>query len=424
MSVIIDRRLNPRDKAIKNRQKFIQRSREQIKKYVRDAIDNDSISDIEKGKIRVKVKGINEPTFQKDRTTGDKKYVLPGNEEYVVGDSEKKPQQQSGKKGSGDPSDDGQGEDGFEFVLSSDEYLDFIFEDLELPHLIKKQMKDMTKVKPHRAGFTNQGNPSQLDIIRSLKNSLGRRIGLNRPKNDRIEEIEQLLKKEHTPASRTALEKELMELKRRQKAIPWLDPFDVRYRNFNMVPQPITQAVMICIMDISGSMGEYEKNIAKRFFFLLHMFLNRKYEKVQIVFIRHHTSAKEVDEEEFFHSKETGGTIVSSGLKLAKEIIDTRYNVNDWNIYVAQSSDGDNTMSDNIETDKVLRIIMPIIQYFAYVEIMNEDPTPYNYFGKISLLSTLYKKIKKDFTHLAICNIDGLGNIWTVFKKLFQKETS
>ena len=173
MTTIIDRRLNPRDKTIKNRQKFINRSREQIRKSVKEAIKTGNISDIENEKVRVPVKGIDEPEFTINPKTGDKEYVLPGNDKYVVGDTEPKPK--GGEGEGGNKGGLGTSEDDFEFLLSRDEYLDFIFEDLELPDLIKKQMKDVTKIKPKRSGYSNQGNPNQLDIVRSLKNSLGYR---------------------------------------------------------------------------------------------------------------------------------------------------------------------------------------------------------------------------------------------------------
>jgi hypothetical protein len=396
MSTIIDRRLNPRDKTIKNRQKFIERSREQIKKAVRDAIDSGNIADIENGKVRVKTKGVDEPTFTTDHQTGDKRYVLPGNEDHVVGDRQEK--QKSGQGQGGTKGGEGQGEDDFEFLLNQDEFLDFIFEDLELPDMLKKQVKDVTKIQMKRAGYSNQGNPSQLDIVRSLKNSLGRRIGLSRPKDEEIEELKKQLFFETDDNERLRLVKEIEELQRRQIAVPWLDPFDVRYRNFVPQPQPMTQAVMFCIMDVSGSMGQNEKDLAKRFFFFLHMFLNRKYEKVQIVFIRHHESAKECDEEEFFHSKESGGTKVSTALELAKKIIDDRYPVNDWNIYVAQASDGDNFEYDRGATVNAVNSLLPLSQYFAYLEVQNQ------YRGWDQLIASevwqVYRDLaKKQFQH-------------------------
>lgn len=417
MSTFTDRRLNPRDKTIKNRQKFIERSREQIKKAVKESIDNGNIADIENGKVRVKVKGVSEPTFGIDSSTGNKKYILPGNKEFVVGDEQEKPDNSNGQGGQSGGL--GRGEDDFEFILNREEFLDFIFEDLELPNLVKKQMKDVSKVKPQRAGYTNTGNPSQLDVIRSLKNSLGRRIGLNRPKNENIEELEEELAKETEPERIAELEQLILELKQRQGAIPWLDPFDVRYRNFVPVPQPITKAVMFCVMDVSGSMGKREKDLAKRFFLLLHMFLNRKYQKVDIVFIRHHEEAFEVDEQEFFNSRESGGTVVSTAIKMTKDIIEKRYNINDWNIYVAQVSDGDNHSGDVDECEQSMMALLPLVQYFAYVEIKNM-------FG-LNLKSNIwevYEVLEDLFQHLKLKKASAITDIWLVFKDLFSKERS
>lgn len=415
MSNIIDRRLNPRDKTIKNRQKFIQRSRQQIKKAVKDAIDTGNIADIENGKVRVKVKGIDEPTFSIDHKSGDKKYVMPGNDQYVVGDQEEKQKQGQGQGGS--KAGLGEGQDDFEFVLNQEEFLDFIFDDLELPDMLKKQMKDVTKVKPKRAGYTNVGNPSQLDVVRSLKNSMGRRIGLKRPSRKEIEELEKQIEEETDNDIKLQLEEELQKLKNRMLAIPWLDPFDVRYRNFTMTPQPMTQAVMFCVMDVSGSMGQREKDLAKRFFFFLYMFLRRKYEKVQIVFVKHHETAYEVNEEDFFHSKDSGGTVVSTALKLTKKIINDRYNVNDWNIYIAQASDGDNLDSDYDETLDSAEALMPLVQYFAYIEVKHP------YFVAETDLWETYDTLTNNYSHIQLKKVNDVKDVWLVFKDLFTKGT-
>lgn len=417
MSNIIDRRLNPRDKTIKNRQKFVQRSREQIKKAVKDAIDSGHIADIEDGKARVRVKGISEPEFHTDPNTGDKRYIMPGNDKFIVGDQEDKPKGGEGEGGT--KGGLGRGEDDFEFILNQEEFLDFIFEDLELPDLVKKQIKDVTKVKPKRAGYTNTGNPSQLDVVKSLKNSIGRRLGLNRPKLEEVEELERQLEETCDPVVRAELEEKITELKRRQLCIPWIDPFDVRYRAFTMQPQPMTKAVMFCVMDVSGSMGKKEKDLAKRFFFFLHMFLHRKYEKVDIVFVRHHEEASEVDEEEFFNSRESGGTVVSTALKLTKSIIDSRYNVNDWNIYVAQVSDGDNFSNDKQEAINAMNVLLPLTQYFAYVEIKNEY---YLRSGAASDLWNTYSTISSENKHLHMRIASEVADIWKVFKELFSRE--
>lgn len=418
MSTIIDRRLNPRDKTIKNRQKFIERSHEQIKKSVKDAIDSGNIADIENGKARIRVKGISEPEFTVDPKSGNKKYVLPGNRDHVVGDQQDKSKEESGE--SGTKGGLGRSEDEFEFILSQDEFLDFIFEDLELPDLVKKQMKDVTKIQLKRAGYTNTGNPSQLDVVRSLKNSLGRRIGLHRPNNEEIDELEQQLKDETDPDIIVELEQRLAELKQKQIAIPWLDPFDVRYRNFVPQPQPMTKAVMFCVMDVSGSMGQREKDLAKRFFFFLHMFLHRKYEKVDVVFIRHHEEASEVDEDTFFHSRESGGTVVSTALQLAKKIIDQRYNINDWNIYIAQASDGDNIEFDAGACRAAMESLLSVAQYVAYLEVQH------NYGGFDQLVSSevwkIYRELVKEHSNMQIRKARETKDVWQVFKELFSKE--
>jgi len=428
MSNIIDRRLNPRDKTIKNRQKFIKRSREQIKEAVKEAIKEGNVADIENERVRVRTKGISEPTFRPDPKTGDKRYVMPGNKEFVAGDTQDKPpDEEGGGGGQGDPSDSGEGEDDFEFYLNRDEYIDFLFEDLELPDLVKKQVKDLTKVSMHRAGYTNTGNPSQLDIVRTMKNSMGRRIGLKRPKNEELEELyEQLAlaqeRKDNVEESR--IQGLIDELEKRRIAIPWMDPFDVRYRAFTPRPEPMTQAVMFCIMDVSASMGEMEKDLAKRFFLFLHMFLQRKYEKVEIIFIRHHVEAKEVDEDEFFHSKESGGTIVSSALTLAKEIVNKRYNVADWNIYVAQASDGDNFPQDQVAAKSAVEDLLEISQYFAYVELNPLDKVPYFYGYQKSMtdLWKTYYHLAKENDHMNMRKVNTVKDVWKVFRELFTKE--
>lgn len=427
MSNIVDRRLNPRDKTIKNRQKFIQRSHAEIKKSVKDAIDSGHIADIENGKVKIKVKGISEPSFGVDPKTGNKKFVMPGNDRFIVNDTQEKPKDGDGEGGT--KGGLGRGEDDFEFQLNKDEFLQFIFEDLELPDLAKKQMKDVTKIEYKRAGYTNAGNPSQLDVVKSLKNSLGRRIGLGRPTDEELDLLELELTKltnvlEGNPLDGVAalryriVEARIAEIKQKRVAIPWMDPFDIRYRNFIPTPQPMTKAVMFCIMDVSGSMGQREKDLAKRFFVFLYMFLERKYEKVEIVFIRHHEVADEVDEETFFSSKESGGTVVSSALQLTKDIIKSRYNVNDWNVYTAQVSDGDNYSNDAQNTLKLITEILPLVQHYAYVEITSA-------YHSIPMAGTdlwkTYREAAVDSPHLNMKQVKEIADIWKVFKDLFKK---
>lgn len=419
MTSIIDRRLNPRDKTIKNRQKFISRSKEAIRSKVREIIDTGSIKDIDATtKTKVKVKGINEPTFSIDRRSGDKKYVLPGNKQYAAGD--KVPKEESPASGSGGKSaGKGKGEDDFEFILTEEEFADFLFDELELPHLIKKQLKNVKQVEYQKAGFKSFGTPNQMDITRTAKNAIARRIGLVRPKNEEIEELEQQLESETDQEKIEELTLKIQALKSKQIAVPWIDPFDVKYRNYVPVPKPISQAVMFCVMDVSASMQEKEKDIAKRFFMLLHMFLKRKYERLEVVFVSHHDEANEVDEDTFFHGRETGGTVVSTAIKLTNEIINERYNLNDWNVYVAQCSDGDNASYDDDNIIAEMRDLLPKTQYFAYVEVGNLHSVS---MGIYSLLWQTYIHMMEDYPHFQMKMVFDNTGIWQVFTELFAKE--
>ena len=207
---------------------------------------------------------------------------------------------------------------------------------------------------------------------------------------------------------------ELERQMRRSKVIPYLDPVDVRYNRFERVPRPVAQAVMFCLMDVSGSMTQSTKDIAKRFFILLYLFLKRNYDKIDVVFIRHHTSAKEVDEEEFFYSRETGGTIVSSALKMMQEIMAERYPANEWNIYAAQASDGDNWNDDSpLCRDILINQIMPFVQYFTYVEI-----TPREH----QALWYEYNQVAEAFSDaFAQQQLVSAADIYPVFRELFQR---
>ena len=214
----------------------------------------------------------------------------------------------------------------------------------------------------------------------------------------------------------TRLEERVAFLKKKIHAVPFIDTLDLRYNNRVRVPAPSTQAVMFCIMDVSGSMDEAKKEVAKRFFILLYLFLTKNYQKIELVFIRHHTSAKEVSENDFFYSRETGGTVVSSALELLNQIIAKRYHPKAWNIYVAQASDGDNWNADSPYCLELLRDnIMPMIQYFAYIEIMPRHHQS---------LWEMYLHVAEQYPQFAMENIDTVADIYPVFRALFKRKTA
>ncbi len=418
MTQIIDRRLNGRNKSAVNRSRFIQRYKGQIRKAVADAIAGRSITDIDNGeKISIPARDISEPVFGHGRG-GAREAVHPGNVDFITGDKMQRPE--SAGKGGGKASDSGEGMDEFVFEISREEFLNFFFEDLALPNLVKTRLATLPQHKMVRAGHTSDGTPSNINVIRSLRGAQGRRIALSAPLREQLltveEELETLLKTSRKDDPRVAeLEAEIARLKDKILAIPFIDTFDLRYNNRIRQPRPTTQAVMFCLMDVSGSMDQSRKDIAKRFFILLYLFLTRTYERIQVVFIRHHTIAMEVDEDDFFHSRETGGTVVSSALELMHEIIRERYPTSDWNIYAAQASDGDNWSSDSpLCRDLLISGIMPCVQYFAYIEIKPDQHQS---------LWDEYLKVRASSPNFAMQHIDTQADIYPVFRELFKKQS-
>ncbi len=421
---IIDRRLNPKGNSIGNRQRFIRRARAEIAKVVQEASSRRNVADIGQGdRVVIPSHGLKEPLFRKASGSGNRSHVLPGNKEFVPGDKLPRPPA-GGGSGGREGSPDGGGDDEFQFVLSRQEFVDLFLEDLELPELVKKQVRQSESTALTRAGFSVSGAPANLNIIRTMRNSLSRRIALKRPRSDDIrrlrEEIERLAD-EPRPARFAEAEEELKVLLRRSKAIPFIDPIDVRYNRFEPVPKPVTQAVMFCLMDVSGSMTESMKDLAKRFFMLLYLFLEQRYRHVDLVFIRHTHEAKEVDEQTFFYSTETGGTVVSTALEQMRQIVQARYSPADWNIYAAQASDGDNTAGDNERTASLLAdVVLPVCQYFAYLEVGEHDDR----FGRETALWRTYKLIAEVNDALAMRRVRSRSDIYPVFRELFSRNRS
>lgn len=414
---IIDRRENPKGKNLPNRQKFLKRVRKYLDTQVRDAMKKKSITDTEGIDISVPSTGIDEYTFDYVHTTGEWDKILPGNKEFTAGDRVKKPQGSSGGGGNNAGTGSG-GDDNFTFTLTRDEYLDIVFEDLELPDLVKTSEKAAVAWHKIRSGFKTDGNPSQLDLVRSLKNSLGRRLALRKPIENKIDILDDKLKDIENEQF-IDFQEEIELLKRKRSAIPWVDPIDLRYRRWDRKPIPNSQAAIFCLMDVSGSMGEKEKEIAKRFYLLLYLFLERKYEKVQIIFVRHTDTAEEVDEQEFFYSNESGGTAVSSGLKLVHKIIVERYPIDTWNIYVVQASDGDNYYTDSPKCAELMKMILPLVQYYVYAEVKqsysmsSDDDTN---------VWTLMMSLAKTNAKLAVVHLPSVEKVVNVFRQVFAKE--
>jgi hypothetical protein len=433
MSHFIDRRLNPKGKSLANRQRFLRRARAQIREAVQKSLKDSAVADLGKErKVRISTKGTREPRFRLDpRSGGENDFVLPGNKEFMPGDEIKKPRAGEGNVHGKEAADSGEGEDDFEFIMTQEEILDIFFEDLELPNLVRTTLKETPSRTWRRAGITTSGSPTQINLLRTMRNAFGRRLALKRPRPADIESLEtQLEAMEHgdtqTPEARErigALKEQLAKAIERRKWIAFIDPVDVRFNAFTEQPIPTSRAVMFCLMDVSGSMGEREKDLAKRFYMLLHLFLKRRYERVEIVFIRHTHDAQEVDEPEFFYSRQSGGTIVSTALEKMLEIQSERYVTADWNIYAAQASDGYTQSGDARHCVEILNEqIMPLCQYYAYIEILDErEMEVFANEDSGAELWRAYRTLAGVWSNFATKRIARPVDIFPVFRELFKK---
>jgi len=407
--MIIDRRLNDRNKSAGNRQRFIRRYKSQLRRAVTDAVAGRSITDMERGaEVGIPVRDISEPQFAIG-SGGDRDVVLPGNREFVRDDRLPRPQGGAGGsgKGEGGGSGDGSGDrDQFTFTLSKDEFMNLFFDDLELPRLARATLGDSEQFRYQRGGYTPSGAPMNLSVTRSLRNALARRMALGAP----------LRRERDLLVASGGLPGEIEALEQRLRALPFLDEYDLRFRNRYKVAEPVSKAVMFCLMDVSASMTEDKKDLAKRFYILLYLFLTRKYKRVELVFIRHTEDAEEVSEHDFFHDPKTGGTVVLSALKLMTEIAAARYGGSDWNIYGAQVSDGDAFGADVEKSRNFLAsAILPLCRYFTYVEVPDRVDITTPLGGAYGLIGD---------ERFAIARILDRGEVYPALRGLFNKEAA
>ena len=423
---IVDRRFDSKHKSSVNRGRFIKRFKGQIRKAVADAIGQRGVRDLDNGeKVGIPGKDIEEPQFGHGKG-GSWETINPGNDRFSQGDQVDRPEGGASGSGSGQAGKDGESLDDFVFTLTRDEFLDIFFDELALPNLIKRQLARIDQYRRVRAGYTQSGVPTNINLGRTMRGAAGRRIAVGAPYAAKLRALEAELKAlldkaatdlaltEEEDPEITRVRREITKLRARMDAVPFVDTFDLRYNNRIRLPQPTTQAVMFCLLDVSGSMDEGRKNVAKRFFMLLYLFLTRNYERTEVVFIRHHTVAFEVDEDEFFTSRESGGTVVSSALELMRKIIVDRYPSGLWNIYGAQASDGDNWNDDSPRCRELVQAsLLPLTQYFAYIEIT--DGPPQNLWREYEKLQVAHPG------HFAMQRIANVTDIYPVFRELFKK---
>jgi len=414
---IVDRRGDPPGRGAVNRERFIRRFKDDIKRAADEEFGKRSITDVGRGgRISIPGRGLAEPRLTHDDDTGNRDFVLPGNREYLPGDSVSRPRRSGGDGADGDEPGSGEGTDSFAFALSREEFLSLFFDDLELPNLERTRFGEMSMQRMRRGGYSREGLPTNLLPGMTVRMGIARRIALRGAMAERIKELEAESETAQEP-ERAALLVEIERLRKRREALPFIEDVDRRYRSRVPTAAPATRAVMLCLMDVSGSMDERKKDLAKRFFALLYLFLERKYGHVDVIFVRHTETAEEVDEERFFNDPQTGGTLVYPALELALRIIQTRFAGPDWNVYIAQASDGDCTGEDGHKSAAFIgQELLPLVRYFAYIDI----PSSSGWFNRASDLWQSYDAIESPaFARRAV---HDRSDIWPVFRELFARK--
>lgn len=436
--VIVDRRKNDKGKSSVNRRKFIGRVRDLLKGSVKDTVRDGNLEDLlgsGKKKVRIPIRSLDEPWFHHDGT-GINDIVRPGNDRFVPGDKIQRP---SGGEGGSKGSPDGEDEDAFVFHLTKEEFLDLFFQNCELPDLVKKSLTIINEEELKRTGLTSDGAPATLNIERSMRRAKVRRFALRAGKQKRLIVLEQELKQLEEEIEALEIQGEdisallsqrddlvhaIDALKRRIKAVPFLDPIDLKYNHWSKVSIPTTQAVIFRVMDVSVSMSEHMKEMAKTFFILLQLFLEKHYSRIELVNIKYHSIATVTDEKDFFYGTETGGTVASKALQLVHDLIQEKYPTSLWNAYVAHASDGDNFGHDNPGVEQLLTsAVLPLVQYYAYVQINSEMSSAWK--GHIhdpDNLWDLFETLQGRHRNLNCALVEEAKDVYPVFIKLFERK--
>lgn len=474
MATITDRRGASSDRYYSSRERFLDRYRGKVKEAIDRSLGNSTIEDIGKGGVDVTIpnEDIQEP-FIHHGQGGVNERVLPGNKEFQQGDRHAKPKGGGGGRG-GKPGQ-GEGEDSFRFRLTEEEYFEHLMRELQLPNLVKEGGEDAQKFQYRRAGLMNEGPPARMDILRSRREQIARHMGVGKvfekqkltlllelrdilqeaigpektkplglkskadigliPFGLRIKTLEKDIEKLFPLAEGTLGEEQILRMEEidaklgglaaKIGAIPKWNENDLKFRKVEPYPKPISQAVMFCLMDVSGSMDEQKKNNAKLFYMLLHRFLKRNYAKVDVVFVRHTNDAQEVDEKTFFYDTASGGTTVSSVIVKMQDIIKDRYPLSEWNIYGAQASDGDNDTRDNAVCQQRLQELLPDVQGYFYTEVTDPPQRQGSLWGNANGNSSLwdaYAEVAKVHNQkFFLGKIKERKDIWPVFRDFFQK---
>ncbi len=373
------------DRSARDRMRHRQKIKDSIRDNIGDILAEESIIGRDRDKIiKVPIKSVKEYRFIYGENS-------PG---AAQGDGNQKPGdvvEQGGQEGQGPGQGAGSqaGVDAFETDITLEELIAIMFDDLELPELERKALKKvMSDDARKRKGHRKAGIRPRLDKRATARNRIRRKLSVKGTRGEDIDEEEQRF------------------------------PFhqdDMSYFHIAPTTREASNAVVFCIMDTSGSMGTVKKYLARSFYFLLYQFVRQKYANVEVVFIAHHTEAKEVTEGDFFHKVESGGTYISSGYRKALDIINDRYHPSLWNIYAFHCSDGDNFYSDNERALQAADELCKVCNLFGYGEI---KPSGSAYYSGSML--EVFGQIQAPNFHMI--TIEKKEDLWEGFRSFLMKD--
>lgn len=443
--IFVDRRKTGRGKSLPNRQKLLKRIKDSIKNSKPQDIDAGGVKGAQSAPskqlanpVRVAREALSEPTFRYASQSGDLDVVLPGNDRWLKGDEFPMDGDGDGE-GSGSGSGPGEdGEDDFVVNISRNEFYEVFFEDCELPDLEQTTEKELPEAVMKPAGFQKEGTPGQLSVIRSYRNSIGRRKAITLADREELEVLEAEYKTlmvrlanvsnpfsetEDVHVRMTEIEARIAEIKNRIAALPLFEKVDHRYRKSERVQVKSSEAVLIMAMDISGSMDEERKRLARRFFSLQFAFIIRKYPNTDLVFIQHTDTAEEVDEEEFFTSRKNGGTIISPAIALAHQIVRERYDTSQTNLYFSYAGDGDNWPSDNrdVLAEFEDRGFLGKLRHAVYVQVGKDIGGGWSGGGQQQTWQTI-ATIASNSKKMHLVKIEHDDQVFDAFKKVYGKK--
>ena len=369
------------DRSASDRRRHKQKIDKAIKEGIHHIVADESIIGQDgKKKFKIPVRGIKEYRFVYGDNGNKKVGSAPGKD---VGRGQKVGEDPSKQQGKPNKAGDSKGEEYYDVEITLEELAEYLFADLKLPELKRRQLANISVEKLKRNGYRSEGIQPRLD----RKKSAIARIKRMKAAGFDPEKVEE------------------------GETFPFHDE-DLKYRHYKQTPKPCTNAVVFFIMDVSGSMDQDKKFLARSFYFLYYQFLRLKYETIDVVFISHDTDAREVEEKEFFTQGTYGGTKASSGLTLALDIIYKRYHPSSWNIYVAQASDGDNFSEDNEKFLQEINRVSEIAQMYGYCEI---EPDKNWVDGTGKIFSLLYRLQNEKIRRAMIRSKD---DVWPAFKAL------